>query len=171
VTTPTLPRRKLRPNRLPMGAARWLLGRDPELTDNGGVRHGSIVRWRHLIVHKSGLEDWHAFLAQFWAEHRAAVLDWHAARGFAIPARRLGHEAERAFLRRSRKRGRAKRRQSASDRAAASPEGRGAAFDDRAMAAINTQRAGLSIARVRLQITKERLRGERSRIHNQRGSR
>jgi hypothetical protein len=33
VTTPTLPRRKLRPNRLPMGAARWLLGRDPELTD------------------------------------------------------------------------------------------------------------------------------------------
>jgi hypothetical protein len=105
VTTPTLPRRKLRPNRLPMGAARWLLGRDPELTDNGGVRHGSIVRWRHLIVHKSGLEDWHAFLAQFWAEHRAAVLDWHAARGFAIPARRLGHEAERAFLRRSRHRG------------------------------------------------------------------
>jgi hypothetical protein len=145
VTTPTLPRRKLRPNRLPMGAARWLLGRDPELTDNGGVRHGSIVRWRHLIVHKSGLEDWHAFLAQFWAEHRAAVLDWHAARGFAIPARRLGHEAERAFLRRSRKRGRAKRRQSASDRAAASPRRvEVLAFDDRAMAAINTQRAGCS---------------------------
>jgi hypothetical protein len=98
-----------------------------------------------LIVHKSGLEDWHAFLAQFWAEHRAAVLDWHAARGFAIPARRLGHEAERAFLRRSRKRGRAKRRQSASDRAAASPRRvEVLAFDDRAMAAINTQRAGCS---------------------------
>ena len=29
---------------LPTGACRWLLGKDPQPTEEGGVRHGSIVR-------------------------------------------------------------------------------------------------------------------------------
>jgi hypothetical protein len=97
---------------LPMGACRWLLGKDPQPTEEGGVRHGSIVRWRHLLVRKSGQEDWDAFLAAFWDEHRDWIVSRHIARHpgsrplrwwqYDAPAPRRRGESERAYLRRHR---------------------------------------------------------------------
>ena len=101
--TPVRPFREKRQARLSMGAMRWLLGADPQMDgETGAVRHGSIVRWRHLIAHKPMREQWDEYLASFWAEHRDALLAWHAARGYDVPRHRLGHERERTFLRQQR---------------------------------------------------------------------
>ena len=86
-----------------MGAMRWLLGADSRMDgETGGVKHGSIVRWRYLIARQPGHEQWEEYLAWFWAEHRGAFLAWHAAHGYDVPQTRLGHERERAFLRQQR---------------------------------------------------------------------
>jgi hypothetical protein len=95
---------------LPAGARRWLLGATPQLTPNGGVTHGAIVRWQHLILHKSGSEEWAAFQDAFWNEYRDIMFEWHRRRGYEVPRRCLAHARERAFLRRARERARALRR-------------------------------------------------------------
>jgi hypothetical protein len=86
-----------------MGAMRWLLGAESRFVGaTGAVRNSAIVRWRYLIAHKPGREDWEDYLVEFWAEHRDVVLAWHAARGYEMPQLILGHERERAFQRQQR---------------------------------------------------------------------
>ena len=95
---------------LPMGACRWLLGKDPMPTDIGGVRHGSIVRWQHLIIRKSGREEWQEYLKWFWAEYREWIIQRHARSHpgtrplrfwqYDAPAPRRAGESERQYLRR-----------------------------------------------------------------------
>ena len=55
------------------------------MNTEGGVKHGSIVRWRFLIAHQPGHGQWEEYLLSFWAEHRDAFLAWHAARGYDVP--------------------------------------------------------------------------------------
>ena len=63
MTTPVRPFRERRQAPLSMGARRWLLGADSRMDKNGGVKHGSIVRWRYLIAHIPNAEDWAGYLA------------------------------------------------------------------------------------------------------------
>lgn len=95
-----IPRRKRDPrDHLPMGAARWLLGAAPQLDGMGSCSHGAIIRWRHLIVHQSGRQQWEKFQEDYWDLWRNTIIAWHLVRGWQHPPGHLrGHEAERAWL-------------------------------------------------------------------------
>lgn len=77
MTTPVRPFRERRQAPLSMGARRWLLGADSRMDKNGGVKHGSIVRWRYLIAHIPNAEDWAGYLAEFWDTYRDVVVARH----------------------------------------------------------------------------------------------
>jgi hypothetical protein len=97
----TIPKRKLQQRgRLPMGALRWLLGATPEwIYEKGDCTHGSIVRWKHLILHVHTSEDWDEFQEQYWSQWRNSILQWHKVRGYKLPPPYLrGHELERRWL-------------------------------------------------------------------------
>ena len=103
MTTPVRPFRQRRQERFSMGAMRWLLGAEARMdSETGGVKHGSIVRWRYLIARQPCSGDWQDYLAEFWDTYRDAVLAWHAARGYDVPRLSMGHERERTFLRQQR---------------------------------------------------------------------
>lgn len=77
MTTPVRPFREKRHARLPAGAVRWLLGAEARMDEHGGIKNGSIVRWRYLSARKASRQEWEEYLAEFWAAHRDAVLARH----------------------------------------------------------------------------------------------
>jgi hypothetical protein len=103
----SIPRRKVEPRgRLHAGALRWLLGAYPQwIYAKGDCSHGAIVRWRHLIIHKSGRKEWEQFQEDYWNEWRNTMIAWHLQRGWRAPPSHLrGHQAERGWLWNERKR-------------------------------------------------------------------
>ena len=48
-----------------------------QVDERGGIKNGSIVRWRYLSARKASRQEWEEYLAEFWAAHRDAVLARH----------------------------------------------------------------------------------------------
>jgi hypothetical protein len=94
MVTPSRPHRGHRLG-LPFAARRYLLGARVKFTDDGGVKNGSIVRLRHLVL-KLNDADWETYLRDLrreWAPVIAAKREvWRqrkaAARERAREARR-----------------------------------------------------------------------------------
>jgi hypothetical protein len=93
------PRRPHRGHRLglPWAARKYLLGARSQLTADGGVRNGGIVRLRYLDLHLYGEKDWERYLRGLQREWGPLIRDkrrvWRerkaAARQRAREARRL----------------------------------------------------------------------------------
>ena len=84
--------------RLHPGAIRWLLGARSELTENGGITHGSIAKYEFLIAKCFSAEEWDDQCAELWAANEAWVQSWHLKRW---PHKRPPHtptEARRDFI-------------------------------------------------------------------------
>jgi hypothetical protein len=47
------------------------------MNTEGGIRHGSITRWRYLIARKPCSGDWQDYLADFWEMYRDLVVERH----------------------------------------------------------------------------------------------